>query len=375
MQKIPKIIHFVWCGGPMLPVERQQCIRTWTNKNPSWQVRLWYDGNNFLVKRRNDYVKQKHGEMKEDRSLDKAQTRAFVTPKRWKKVERSVARHGGGDDGTIHYLKKRAGVSEATLRQERMQIFDALMAFCDANNIGMFDVDTLGAFPADALRALYVHEMAGNEVLGTNFGATSDIVRVLILEQVGGLYVDSDVYCVKPLGDILAWPEIPRYGLTSPSLSECYGKHAPGLQQAQWESADFWRERFSRSKAFPVLTNSIIAALPQSEGIKQYKATICDNYQKRQQPDENEAQTLKYLRTQTVKLTGPGAARNSLGYDHQTREIQDNAMEVTKGVRVNRSQMEAAEKYHLAEILSFRDNVYFPMYYVVDTYGHGWEQG
>ena len=40
---IPKIIHQVWEGRtePSMPARLQILVRTWKEKNPDWEYRLW----------------------------------------------------------------------------------------------------------------------------------------------------------------------------------------------------------------------------------------------------------------------------------------------------------------------------------------------
>jgi mannosyltransferase OCH1-like enzyme len=41
-QKIPKVIHQIWIGGP-LPEKYKGLQKTWKEKNPDWEYRLWTD--------------------------------------------------------------------------------------------------------------------------------------------------------------------------------------------------------------------------------------------------------------------------------------------------------------------------------------------
>lgn len=45
---IPKIIHYCWFGGNPLPNDVKQCINSWKNKCPDYEIKLW-DETNFDV--------------------------------------------------------------------------------------------------------------------------------------------------------------------------------------------------------------------------------------------------------------------------------------------------------------------------------------
>ncbi|MBS7566455.1 hypothetical protein KHS38_18770 [Mucilaginibacter sp. Bleaf8] len=44
--KIPKVIHYCWFSGEEVPVFLQECINTWKEVMPEYQLRLW-DANSF----------------------------------------------------------------------------------------------------------------------------------------------------------------------------------------------------------------------------------------------------------------------------------------------------------------------------------------
>ena len=41
ISRIPKIIHWCWFGGNELPAMQQKCVRSWTEKCPDYEVKLW----------------------------------------------------------------------------------------------------------------------------------------------------------------------------------------------------------------------------------------------------------------------------------------------------------------------------------------------
>lgn len=43
MIQIPKIMHFIWVGNSALPPFLEQCIQTWKQHHPHWEIILWDD--------------------------------------------------------------------------------------------------------------------------------------------------------------------------------------------------------------------------------------------------------------------------------------------------------------------------------------------
>lgn len=54
---IPKIIHYCWIGGAMLPPLAEQCIASWKKHMPEWKLKRW-DESNFDITMAPRYVKQ-----------------------------------------------------------------------------------------------------------------------------------------------------------------------------------------------------------------------------------------------------------------------------------------------------------------------------
>lgn len=54
---IPHIIHYCWLGGSPLPELAQQCLASWKEHMPEWEIKRW-DETNFDVASAPTYVKQ-----------------------------------------------------------------------------------------------------------------------------------------------------------------------------------------------------------------------------------------------------------------------------------------------------------------------------
>ncbi|MGN0688587.1 MAG: glycosyltransferase family 32 protein [Oscillospiraceae bacterium] len=44
-QRIPKIIHYCWFGGKPIPEKNRQCISSWKEKCPDYEIKLWNESN------------------------------------------------------------------------------------------------------------------------------------------------------------------------------------------------------------------------------------------------------------------------------------------------------------------------------------------
>lgn len=55
-QQIPKILHYFWFGGKELPALEQQCVKSWREKCPDYQIQRWDESNYDVSKNR--YMKQ-----------------------------------------------------------------------------------------------------------------------------------------------------------------------------------------------------------------------------------------------------------------------------------------------------------------------------
>ena len=43
MQRIPKVVHFIWIGPRQFPRESVENVRSWMAKNPGWTFNFWTD--------------------------------------------------------------------------------------------------------------------------------------------------------------------------------------------------------------------------------------------------------------------------------------------------------------------------------------------
>ncbi len=47
---IPRIIHYCWIGGALLPPLAGQCIASWHKHVPDWQIIRWDESNFYMAR-------------------------------------------------------------------------------------------------------------------------------------------------------------------------------------------------------------------------------------------------------------------------------------------------------------------------------------
>ncbi|MDE3179920.1 MAG: glycosyltransferase [Acidobacteriota bacterium] len=340
MNPIPRIMHFIWIGGP-LPQKNQDCIRSFARSCHDWDIWLWIDMDNLLTSFRRSTVRDYYG--KGDKKTIPVE-----------KLEKVAKKMGvtGGDAETAKYLSKKFGVSGGELGEKAGDAWLQLSQFCRANTIRLKLTEE---FSEVSSYKLYRQEMVARN---TNFGAASDILRIQILLKYGGVYLDTDVVANGPLGQINAHADSPRWSAVDSRLSG-KGVH---ISQRDWDDDNWWK---TNMKDFPSICNSIIASHPNCEALNKYKKIIKSNYAALAKKDAK-ALRREYMtdfRGSTIRTTGPSAATKAQAFD----QYRDDQWANTIG-----PDMEANEAARLKAILWCRDNLYFPMYLVSDQFFHDW---
>lgn len=347
---VPKTIHVIHAGGGPLKPERREYVASFRRHNPDWNIWLWWDPERLLVDVRNQKVKEKYGK--------DVGGKIKVKPDVWKKVR--AATGDGTDEETLGYLKKKFKMSSEELSDIMGNTYEAMRDFTRSNQIVLKHIGQVFQHVPAMAYTLYSMEMGGNPVSGTNYGASSDILRVAILGRFGGLYVDTDIVCLTPLGDITARPKHGRFALGNhPAF---IGLHATGCTAAEWIDDAYWRRAGFLTGTVPRLSNSIIACHPGSAGLDRYMSVIMGNYaSKMANPKQFVNEYVNDFRNETIRLTGPTAAATAV---EQAKPAVRGHMDTL------RNSLDDAQK--IAALRYVRDNFIFPMYMVKDVYGHDW---
>jgi hypothetical protein len=331
MKEIPKEIHIIWIGGD-IPLRNRQCITSFATHNHGWNVNLWIDGDQMLTGERRRLVKNHHA--------------GVVDSDKWKEMAKDMGRNGG-DLETVAYLSRVLNQDRGTLEQLRSTNKHSIQLFCDQNGLKLRDVKKDMNIGKNA--PLYRQELIDR---GANFGAASDILRIEILLKYGGIYVDTDVRCLEPIGNIQCHQSYPRFSAVHPVWKA-------GVTKQDWNSRQWWDTQVGGQEP-PNISNSIIASHPRCNGLKSYRSLISRNFKLMKKSDVLRTEYLDDVRKSTIKMTGPTAAAASTGF----RKASD--------AMFNKIASSGSTTLPVDDKLEMRDNWYFPMYYVKDEYFHDW---
>ncbi|WP_279609892.1 glycosyltransferase, partial [Burkholderia gladioli] len=189
---------------------------------------------------------------------------------------------------------------------------------------------------------------------GAKFGAGSEVLRIEILLQEGGLYVDTDVDCVAPLGSLICHQSYPRFSAVSHLWRN-------GISESEWKDDSWWARNFSGQTPPPV-SNSIIASHAGCKGLKSYRQLINANFTSMRTSEQMQDLYFNDVRTSTIRMTGPSVASKSSGF------------EAARSATVTPKSGDAVTQFSDERKLEMRDHWYFPMYCVQDKYFHDWLQ-
>nr|WP_233632243.1 TcdA/TcdB catalytic glycosyltransferase domain-containing protein [Burkholderia gladioli] len=332
VKAIPKQVHIIWIGGD-IPARNRACIQTFVRQNPDWTINLWFDANQLLTGERRSVVKEQLG--------------GTATPDDWKAMAGNLG--AGGDTATIQYLAMHFNQRGEVLRGKRLAQVNAIASFCATNGIKLREVQRDLKMGKNA--AIYQRELVDR---GANFGAASDVLRIEILLQEGGLYVDTDVDCVAPLGSLICHQSYPRFSAVSHLWRN-------GISESEWKDDSWWARNFSGQTPPPV-SNSIIASHAGCKGLKSYRQLINANFTSMRTSEQMQDLYFNDVRTSTIRMTGPSVASKSSGF------------EAARSATVTPKSGDAVTQFSDERKLEMRDHWYFPMYCVQDKYFHDWLQ-
>ena len=157
-----------------------------------------------------------------------------------------------------------------------------------------------------------------------NYGAISDILRVFVLKEQGGVYCDTDNTITTPLPDRL----VPKYGFLHGVFSSSTGAAETELGHSfdgdPAAYASLWRDDATKKPS--VITNSVLATVPHGQIINAYWDEITSTYTplaSRSEsdriaklrwgpkiPPQGRSDAMKF---KTLAFTGPAALEMTLG--------------------------------------------------------------
>jgi hypothetical protein len=351
---IPCNFHFIWVGGNM-PARNRQCVKSFAERCRGWKANLWIDRNNLLAGTRRGAVlagfKNEQGKLTGE----------------W---DPTLIR--GGDEATI---QAEIGGTAHRLQDMRLNALWSLEEFATANGIILRDASEVSTPEVSYLFGHYQREMTDR---GTNFGAASDILRILILLREGGIYLDTDVVCNEPMPYIQCPIDGARWSMVAePGMETC--------SKADWHGMNWWIEKFGAAER-PKVCNSTIACHPRSEALEAYREIVRTNYENR---FSDVAQLKRYynmanIRGQTIRITGPTAAKHAA----KLAEIADQVYQQgsTEGLTDSQERMRkfhrrnwaaARQRENQAKMwgelwFNMKDAMFFPIYLITDQFFHDW---
>ncbi|SAL41736.1 Subversion of eukaryotic traffic protein A [Caballeronia sordidicola] len=340
LKAIPKKLHIIWIGND-IPQRNRDCIATFPTKNPDWEVNLWIDAKQLLTGERRRAATTHYTAQNNNGS--------GVSVDQWKTVAERVGKDGD-DRATMKYLEQYLNYRGEALQGMRVQKINSIMAFCKSNRIKLREVER--DLNMGKTAPIYRQELVER---GGNFGAASDILRIEILMQYGGVYVDTDVSCASPLGSIICHESYPRFSAVNHAWKD-------GVSQSDWESAAWWETKVGSQT--PAISNSVIACHPRSKGMKTYKAMVRSNFKTLKNDAARRELYFNDVRKSTIQMTGPTAASKGSGFTSVKEKLERSVGGITTEADLTARQ--------LSDKLFMRDNWYFPMYMIVDRYFHDW---
>ncbi|MBX9839002.1 MAG: hypothetical protein K2X69_11915, partial [Silvanigrellaceae bacterium] len=203
---VPKILHFVWLGGPMGEPQRDY-LRIWAKLNPDYRILIWYDSEHLTVHETNKKIKEYlNYSLAEHKNADNYQTifaNKFISLQndlfeRLNKIKDSKIK-SAIDIERLKYLEQtlyQKNTFDVEEVRKKVNLFyqenDKLSN--EHSNIKFQDFKEIKN--SWALKDIYDQEM----LLRGNFAAAGDSARVELLRKFGGVYADIDVLpAIKPL--------------------------------------------------------------------------------------------------------------------------------------------------------------------------------
>lgn len=179
---VPEVLHFVWIGSA-IPQVVMDYVKLWAKINPNYAVNIWFDSNLLCMKKLSDFLKTmagKHFSRKE--SEWEWANEVFQLRQQFTDFALSNATNFTDMTGMINYFLQ--GLDSSFEPFEDDLVWDGAYP---CNNIHVRDLNGEGL-----LVPLYQEYMM--EAMQTqNFAALSDMARLLVLKEYGGIYIDVDM--------------------------------------------------------------------------------------------------------------------------------------------------------------------------------------
>jgi hypothetical protein len=302
LSPVPKSIHFVWLGGP-LGESRFKKICDWAGKNKGWRVNLWVDPglltSNTIRKARQRLTQLQclpspgvtHRLIAQN--CAHATVEAALPPKQLKPLEIKLTKHllyKTEEDFHLNLvlslIQTKGTALARQLGKELWQsasenVTQAANEFSKLQSLGI-GVNDVRLFVTPEVLKWYRWETR----LGwTNYGAASDLARLCILHQCGGVYLDVDLDCLAPLGDLRCADNLARIGpLIDDETVKAFKDKLPEVPGYFLLASSKLQARVRKlveqleGNVAHSFNNNVIACQPRSAFIQRYLLQCLKNY-------------------------------------------------------------------------------------------------
>lgn len=179
---VPKKLHFVWIGGAITQTVMDY-VRVWAEINPTYEVNIWYDSNLLCMKKLSDIFMQMAAE-RYSKEQDRNNWADVVFRLRQQFTAFVLERYPDFENMTqvINVFLSSIG-KDVVLRDDMIWSGPEMQ-----ENIIIRDLHVEGILEHE------LYEPYMKEAIQTqNFAALSDIARLLVLKNQGGIYIDVDM--------------------------------------------------------------------------------------------------------------------------------------------------------------------------------------
>ncbi len=226
VELLPKKIHSVWIGGS-LTGNKANILGQWAMANPDYRVNLWYDSDALLANLLREAINEEIDRVLPPLSADDdprvyQRQRIRVAKPVYDKVAQWL-RENPGDKGRSLYLTEvyrdfllnKFRLAPSTSEEQLIEAIEDYRTKSlwelqgTTSRIGVQLRDIRTELWPNFQNAAFYEETLG--LYGGHLGVASDIARMRILAQEGGLYTDVDIAPEKPLGDYYLSPQLAQF--------------------------------------------------------------------------------------------------------------------------------------------------------------------
>ncbi|WP_337049467.1 TcdA/TcdB catalytic glycosyltransferase domain-containing protein [Serratia fonticola] len=240
-----KLIHFIWIGE--ISKIQLKHVELWAKRNNDYRVMLWMDPKTLLA---GELLKAKKATLRSDETSKDEALR--VQRQCW---YFSQERHIFNDEIIAEYLTDVSGkkFSSRCINKVRKEFVNIKLSHL---NIKIMDINTLiSKYENRGRLKIYNFEI----FYRTNLAAASDVIRLLVLSEFGGIYIDIDTL---PKINI-DFPHTDRY-LTDNNLHDQHNEKIEAMKNTMtfekfWQIENKERKTFESNDCFdkPALFNAI----------------------------------------------------------------------------------------------------------------------